>query len=886
MLHCKRMALSITLGSMAVVGLLLALGGAVSAQTELSPAPMTSQFDRTAVVSDAWAYLGAQQLPNGGFPFSAPGAANEFTTIKVVLALAADRRPVSFLTSVSGTTPLEYLEAQAYAYTRDVTGTLFPGRVGMLVAAIVASDGDPYAFGVYAPGHGSAGLPINLVQELKATYHPATGAYSTTASPASALNQWWAIIGLAAAQEPLPALATEYLLGLQETDGGWGYGSGSDTDATAYVLQALLASGHVPPTDAQVQAGLDFIRDQQDEQGGWGSWWGPTYYPSADSTASVIQALAAVGYIPATESWAVGPGQHPQAALAAMQAADGSFSDNVLGTAHAIAGLMEAPLPILGAEGMAHRALSWLAGQQGADGGFGGASATSEIIIAFGAAGIDAHTVRSVQDESLVDFLITQVPTYSADGGEVGKLILAAVASGEDPHNFGGYDLVVSLTQHLSPTGQFGTDIQFRHALGMLALVAADEAVPPTTTEWLKDRQTSSGGWAWTAGVAADTDTTAIALQALVAAGEPLTSASIVSAVNFLRTAQNDDAGFCYDPVSTWDTTSNANSTAAAIQALVAAGEDLADWTKGGRTPVEALRRFQKSDGAFIYQWGGWGGPVDSPMATYQAIPALLGQPHPVVPQVPDDGSNYAGVVIDYGNGVYEAACASFTTASITGRELLELTGIPYETTSSAWGDMLTAIREVSATGTFYWSYWYRDPVTATWQSYPVGFDSSTITDGSVDGWHFVDWNVWPSPSPGINLPLGAICGLETFAPVYRGPDPDRTVAAPMRVEWGSSVDVIIPFGSDLNENGNVSLEWREAGATIWAAVDSSDLHRADGYYTATLPLTRLVSYEFQATFDDLDGVQFGSQTAGTAKLPPVTLDSYTIYLPLVVRNS
>jgi prenyltransferase beta subunit len=742
-MHYKRIALSIMVGSMAVIGLLLALGVAVSAQPEPAPALAVSPFDPTDAISDAWGYLKTQQLPNGAFP-GWTGEADEFTTIKVVLALAADQRPVSFLTSVSGTTALNYLETQAYSYTHDVTGTLFPGRAGMLAAAVVAGDETPDNFG-----------GMNIINELTATYHAATGAYSTTASAAGPVNQWWAIIGLAAAQETVPVTATDYLLGLQEADGGWGYGFGGDADATAHALQALLASGNVATTDVQVQAGLDFLRAQQNEQGGWNGWSGP----SADSTASVIQALAAAGYTPATESWAVAPGSNPQTALAAFQAPDGSFSGNALGAAHAIAGLAEAPLPILGTEGMAHRALSWLAGQQTADGGFGGASATSEIVIAFGAAGVDAHTVQSAQGKSPVDFLVTKVPSYNADGGEMGKLILAAVASSEDPHNFGGYDLIISLTRHLSPTGQFGTHLQFRHALGILALAAAEETIPPTTTQWLKDQQLPGGGWAWATGFDADTDTTAMAIQALVAVGEPLTSTSIVSALNYLRSIQGDGAGFCCSPV--WGTDSNADSTALAIQALLAAGQDLDDWAKNGRTPLDALRRFQKSDGPLVYQWGGWGGPVDNAMSTYHAVPALMGQAHPIAPQV-----------------------------------------------------------------------------------------------------------------------------LETFAPVYQGSDPDQTVATPIRATWGDSVDVVIPFGSDLDEDGGVDLAWRKAGATSWNAVDGGDIHRVDGYYTATLPLTQPVSYEFQVTFEDSDGVQFGSQISGTAQMPPVELEPHMIYLPLVIRNS
>jgi prenyltransferase beta subunit len=882
MLHFKRMALSATIASVAIIGLLLALGSAVSAQPHPTTALTTAQLDSDDPIGDALAYLETQQLPSGAFP-GWTGEADEFTTIKVVLALAADRQPVSHLTSVSGTTAVDYLETEAYTYTRDVTGTLMPGRIGMLVTAIVAADEDPYAFGVYPSGHASDGLAIDLVDELESTYDPVTGAFSTTASAAGTINQAWSIIGLAAAQETVPVTATNYLISLQEVDGGWGYGFGGDADTTAHVIQALLASGNAAPTHADVQEGLDFLRTQQNEQSQWGYWWGPTYIPSADTTASVIQALVAAGYTPATESWAVASGETPQTALAAFQAPDGSFSGNALGTAHAIAGMAEASLPILSAGGTAQRALSWLAGQQNADGGFGspasGASATADVVIAFGSAGIDARTVQSGGGNSAIDFLLTQVPTYNADGGEMGKLVLAAVASGEDPRNFGGYDLVFSLTQHISPTGEFGTQITFRNALGILALAAAEETVPPTTTQWLKDQQLPDGGWGWGSGLPAETDASAMAIQALIAADEPLTATSIVSALNFLHTAQSDDAGFTYSPA--WGNDSNANSTAYALQALVAAGEDLSDWTRNRRTPLGALRAFQKSDGPFVYQWGGFFGPVDNLIATYQAVPALLARPHPILPQVPDDGMNHAGVVVDYGDGTYETACASFNQPSITGHELMTLTGIPYTQT----GGFLDGIREVTATGTFYWSYWYRDPVTHTWQSYFVGFDDSTITDGDVDGWHYVDWTIWPSPPPGINLSLGAICGLETFESVFQGPDPDRMVAATMRATWGNSVDVVIPFGSDLNEDGSVGLEWREVGEVGWTAVDSGGLHRSDGYYTATLPFTPVTDYEFRATFEDPDQVQFGTEMSGTVQMAPVVLESHVIHLPFVVRN-
>jgi len=116
---------------------------------------------------------------------------------------------------------------------------------------------------------------------------------------------------------------------------------------------------------------------------------------------------------------------------------------------------------------------------------------------------------------------------------------------------------------------------------------------------------------------------------------------------------------------------------------------------------------------------------------------------------------------------------------------------------------------------------------------------------------------------------------LSPFVAVQRGPDPDRTVACAPRATWGDSVDVIVPFGSDLDLDGAVALDWRASGG---AWVTGTTLHRADGYYTATLPLTNPLVYEFRATFTDPDGVQSGPTTSST-------LEPRYIYLPLVLKQ-
>ncbi|MCK4472298.1 MAG: hypothetical protein KAW49_10980, partial [Anaerolineae bacterium] len=105
--------------------------------------------------------------------------------------------------------------------------------------------------------------------------------------------------------------------------------------------------------------------------------------------------------------------------------------------------------------------------------------------------------------------------------------------------------------------------------------------------------------------------------------------------------------------------------------------------------------------------------------------------------------------------------------------------------------------------------------------------------------------------------------------------------ACPPRATWGNSVDVIVPFGSDLDADGSVTLDWRVSGETSWV---TTTVHPADGYYTATLPVTVPVAYEFQATFTDPDEVQYGSEITDTVVLSS-TLEPHNIYLPLVLKQ-
>ena len=292
---------------------------------------------QTDVINQAVAYLQANQQEDGGITgFS--GTSDADTTARAVLGLAASGQPLPSLVPSTGLTLLNYLESQAVTYTHDENGLLYPGRAGLLLAAVAVAGGTPQQFG-----------GMNLLSELEASFHWSTGAYSTLASggyssgAASDLSQAWAVLGLSLAGQPVPAPAVGYLLGTQAPDGSWG---SMDPDTTALAVIALLASGQVQTSDPAVTNALIVFHRTQQANGGWRPEW-DTDPLNADSTAWILQALYAAGEDLAT--WAATEGD-PVSALAGLQKEDGSIGGtyaNTYSTAEALLGLAGRPLSAL-----------------------------------------------------------------------------------------------------------------------------------------------------------------------------------------------------------------------------------------------------------------------------------------------------------------------------------------------------------------------------------------------------------------------------------------------------------------------------------------------------------------------------------------------------------
>jgi hypothetical protein len=276
-------------------------------------------------------------------------------------------------------------------------------------------------------------------------------------------------------------------------------------------------------------------------------------------------------------------------------------------------------------------ALDWLRSKQAADGGFAGDSdeasslgATVEAVFAIVSLGEDPNAWSSSEGNTPVAFLQTKAAEVTLPG-DIAKTLLAAVAAKANPRDFGGVDLIAALEAQYDPaSGLYGgpeLGNVFGQSLAILALTATGQEAPQAAVDWLLSAQLDDGSWSWngeTTPGSGDSNSAAIALQALQAGD--YSSDAVANALAYFAAQQNEDGGFTYQKPSDFGTATDANSTAYAIQALLAAGEDLSDWAKDGLTPLDALLALQKESGAFQWQTAI---EDENYLATVQAIPAL-----------------------------------------------------------------------------------------------------------------------------------------------------------------------------------------------------------------------------------------------------------------------
>lgn len=288
------------------------------------------------------------------------------------------------------------------------------------------------------------------------------------------------------------------------------------------------------------------------------------------------------------------------------------------GFAPAVAAQQATPVPADAVQ----RAADWLMSQRTPEGAFLGFDGNPDVgttvdgVLALAAARDAGATVDLAPS---VAFLEQGALVYAQTGaGQAAKLTLAIVATGGDPRNFAAVDPLSLIERSADPeTGIYGLTL-FDHALVILAMTAAGATVPEAAIDELTSAQLDNYSWSWDpaiSGDAGDTNTTAIAIQALAAVG--LGERRVVDrALEYLKSVQLGDGGFPYQGGA--GAVSDANSTGIVVMALIAAGQDpaSADWDNVAGT----LLAMQNESGAFRYSNDP---PDDNLYATLQALQAI-----------------------------------------------------------------------------------------------------------------------------------------------------------------------------------------------------------------------------------------------------------------------
>ncbi len=281
------------------------------------------------------------------------------------------------------------------------------------------------------------------------------------------------------------------------------------------------------------------------------------------------------------------------------------------------------------------REVAYLVRSQNADGGFGGArgQSSTELFSSWAALGLAAAgrnplTVRSASGHTVLDAIRAQASSLHG-AGDLERTILALRACGASTHSLPGGDPVRRLLGFRGRDGSFG-GLANLTAFAALALRAAGyparDPIVRRAASWLARQQESDGGFGFAKrGGGSDVDDTAAALQALVAAGIRA-SPAVARSSSYILAAQNLDGGFPQQAGGE----SNAQSTAWAIQALGATAHDVQSVMRhGSRSPLGYLESLIAPDGSVRYSRTGAQTPV---WVTAQALTALTVRPLPIAP--------------------------------------------------------------------------------------------------------------------------------------------------------------------------------------------------------------------------------------------------------------
>jgi prenyltransferase beta subunit len=281
--------------------------------------------ENAAAAQAALDWLRPQQEVTGGFGSPA-------LSLEAVFALNASSEKASdWRKQPTGISLLNYVLSRGIFYSHKG-----PGETGKLAVALAGQDA---CWPPLTP------VPMDWYNPISGTFRGVNGSVDLA----------WAILGTRALSQSVPVAAVQTLKGMQMDNGGWEWtpSYGEDTNSTSLVVQALLAAGEAPTSTAVID-GLAYLRGAQNTDGGFPydpvSEWNDS---DTNSTAFSIQAILAAGQDPLTGTWYIISGTNgasPVDFLRSLQLPDGSFEwqkgygSDLFATEQAVAPLLGKPM--------------------------------------------------------------------------------------------------------------------------------------------------------------------------------------------------------------------------------------------------------------------------------------------------------------------------------------------------------------------------------------------------------------------------------------------------------------------------------------------------------------------------------------------------------------
>ena len=277
----------------------------------------------------------------------------------------------------------------------------------------------------------------------------------------------------------------------------------------------------------------------------------------------------------------------------------------------------------------ANQGLNYLRNSQQENGSITGFTGISHwATIAFASAGIKANDVELEDGESLLRYIRSNPPGSSSPATDWERAMLSLYATGKRARSYWGVRYLDNLEAKYNSNQIGDPSLVNDDIFGLLALIAAgsraDGEIKSNVLNFILAHQNPDGGFSWSTSFGSDSNDTAAAIQALIAArnsglGSSGVNSAIEKAKDYLLTTQNPDGGFVYEIGSDSDTA----SSSWAVLALSSLG-------LGNSAESEAaesyIRNRQLPDGSFEWM-SGFGGDT---FTTSYAVTALSGKYWPI----------------------------------------------------------------------------------------------------------------------------------------------------------------------------------------------------------------------------------------------------------------